>query len=69
MHAWTAAAWLDLQRHGVTGDEAFHELHARVAASAEGSREATASLALLAYLFESCDVFDNPPVDWTGTAA
>lgn len=62
-------AWLDLQSRSVTGDEAFHDLYARVAAKAEGSREATASLALLAYLFESCDIFANPPADWTGTAA
>lgn len=61
--------WLDLQRRDMTGDEAFHALYARVAANAAGSREATASLALLAYLFESCDIFDNPPADWTGTAA
>ncbi|MEV8609472.1 ABC-three component system protein [Amycolatopsis sp. NPDC051373] len=61
--------WLNLQRHGNAGDEAFHALYARVAANAEGSREATASLALLAYLFESCDIFGNPPVGWTGTAA
>lgn len=61
--------WLNLQRHGMTGDDAFHALYERVAANAEGSREATASLALLAYLFESCDIFDNPPAGWTGTAA
>ncbi|CAM4173450.1 ABC-three component system protein [Kibdelosporangium persicum] len=61
--------WLNLQRNGATGDEAFHALYDRVATNAEGSREATASLALLAYLFESCDIFDNPPADWTGTAA
>ena len=62
-------AWLDLQRDGVIGDEAFHVLYERVAANAEGSREATASLALLAYLFECCDIFENPPAGWTGSAA
>jgi ABC-3C protein len=61
--------WLNLHRRGVSGDEAFQVLYERVAANAEGSREATASLALLAYLFEACDIFDNPPADWTGTAA
>jgi hypothetical protein len=61
--------WLRLQRQGVTGDDAFHALYARVAANVRGSREATASLALLAFLFESCDIFDNPPAGWTGTAA
>ena len=61
--------WLNLQRQGVTGDEAFHVLYERVAGNVQGSREATASLALLAYLFESCDIFANPPSDWTGTAA
>ncbi|PWK89552.1 hypothetical protein C8D88_102826 [Lentzea atacamensis] len=61
--------WLNLQRQGVTGDEAFHVLYERVAGNVQGSREATASLALLAYLFESCDIFANPPADWTGTAA
>ncbi|AUI62996.1 ABC-three component system protein [Amycolatopsis sp. BJA-103] len=61
--------WLNLQRQAVIGDEAFHALYDRVAANAQGSREATASLALLAFLFESCDIFDNPPADWSGTAA
>lgn len=61
--------WLDLQRQGVTGDEAFDALYRKVAAHVEGSREATASLALLAYMFESCDIFDNPPADWAGSAA
>jgi hypothetical protein len=61
--------WLNLQRRNVTGDEAFYLLYERVAGNVEGSREATASLALLAYLFECCDIFDNPPADWTGTAA
>jgi hypothetical protein len=61
--------WLNLQRRGVTGDEAFHLLYEHVTANAQGSREATASLALLAFLFESCDIFANPPADWTGTAA
>lgn len=61
--------WLNLQRQGVAGDEAFHVLYERVAGNVQGSREATASLALLAYLFESCDIFANPPADWTGTAA
>lgn len=61
--------WLNLHQCGVTGDEAFHVLYERAAANARGSREATASLALLAFLFESCDIFDNPPADWTGAAA
>lgn len=61
--------WLNLQRRGVPGDEAFQVLYERVAANIEGSREATASLALLAYLFESCDIFDNPPANWAGSAA
>ncbi|MFJ8814841.1 ABC-three component system protein [Amycolatopsis thermoflava] len=61
--------WLNLQRRAVSGDEAFQALYHRVAANAQGSREATASLALLAFLFESCDIFENPPADWSGTAA
>jgi hypothetical protein len=61
--------WFNLQRNSVTGDEAFDVLYGRVAANVQGSREATASLALLAFLFESCDIFDNPPADWSGTAA
>jgi len=61
--------WLKLQQRGVTGDEAFRTLYERVAANVQGSREATASLALLAFLFESCDIFDNPPAGWAGTAA
>ncbi|MBB5808820.1 hypothetical protein F4560_008588 [Saccharothrix ecbatanensis] len=63
------AEWLRLQHRGMSGDEAFAFLYDRVAAHAQGSREATASLALLAFLFESCDIFDNPPADWSGTAA
>jgi hypothetical protein len=61
--------WLRLQQLGVTGDEAFHQLYERVGSRARGSRELTASLALLAFLFESCDIFDNPPAGWSGTAA
>lgn len=61
--------WLGLQRRGTTGDEAFHLLYERVAANVSGSRQATASLALLAFLFESCDIFDNPPTGWTRAAA
>ena len=53
----------------MTGDGAFHALYEHVAANARGSRQATASLALLAFLFESCDIFDNPSTDWSGTAA
>ncbi|ROP37240.1 ABC-three component system protein [Saccharothrix texasensis] len=61
--------WLKLQKQGTAGDEAFGLLYDRVAAHTQGSREATASLALLAFLFESCDIFENPPADWSGTAA
>lgn len=53
-------------RSATTPDGAFDELFEHVAAHAAGSREVTASLALLAYLFEECDIFDNPPPDWAG---
>lgn len=59
--------WLRLQTTGVVADDAFHQLYERVASCAKSSRGLTASLALLAFLFESCDIFDNPPTDWPGT--
>lgn len=61
--------WQRLQAQGVVGDDAFHALHDRVTAAAEGSRQITAAIALMAYLFESCDIFDNPPSDWPRRAA
>ncbi len=57
--------WHRLQKTA-TPDEAFDELFDYVGRNANGSRELTASLALLAYFFESCDIFDNPPTDWPG---
>ena len=55
--------WLRL-RPTATPDVAFHRLLDHISANAQGSRALTASLALLAYLFETCDIFDNPPSDW-----
>jgi hypothetical protein len=60
--------WFTLQQQGIAGDEAFQHLFDHVASHAKGSRELTASLALLAFLFESCDIFANPPADWLGAA-
>lgn len=68
--AFMKADWLHLQSQGVDGDEAFHSLYDRALPSASGgSRQVTAALALLAYLFESCEIFENPPSDWPGVAA
>jgi hypothetical protein len=60
--------WMRI-RTTTTPDAAFAYLYDHVTTHARGSREVTASLALLAYLFESCDVFDNPPADWKGLAS
>lgn len=50
-------------------DDAFNQLLDRISANECGSRGLTAALALFAYLFESCDIFDNPPADWSGSAS
>jgi len=59
-------SWLRLQST-VSPDAAFNELFDQITAHAQGSRGLTASLALLAYLFEECDIFDNPPPEWFGS--
>lgn len=61
--------WMRLQAQGVDGDDAFHALHDKAIRPFGGSRQMSASLALLAFLFESCDIFDNPPLGWPGAAA
>ena len=55
------AEWLRLQEQDPTPDEVFHGLNDLAVRHARGSRELTAALALLAYLFEACDIFANPP--------
>jgi len=60
--------WMGLQARGVDGDDAFEHLYERVTRSAQDSRQVSAALALLAYLFESCDIFENAPSDWPGAA-
>lgn len=61
--------WMRLQAEGTVGDAAFHALCDKALAPAAGSRQMSAALALLAYLFESCDIFDNPPSGWAGAVA
>ena len=60
-------AWRRIQPMA-TSDDAFDHLYQLVCEHAEGSRGMTAALALLAHLFEVCDIFENPPSDWPGLA-
>lgn len=60
-------AWRHVQAMK-TPDEAFDHLYQMVGEHAHGSRGMTASLALLAHLFEVCDIFENPPPDWQGVS-
>ena len=59
--------WMRLRT--ATPDDAFDQLFEHISVHAKGSRGLSASLALLAYLFESCDIFDNPPSGWEGVAS
>jgi hypothetical protein len=52
-----------------TADDAFDVLFQYMIENSEGSRALTASLALLAHLFEACDIFDSPPLNWHGIAS
>lgn len=59
--------WQRIQA-AATPDDAFDHLFDHVASHASGSRGLTSSLALFAYLFEACDIFENPPADWSGSS-
>jgi hypothetical protein len=58
-------AWRNFQTTA-TPDGAFDQLYQLVSEHAQGPRGMTAALAMLAHLFEVCDIFENPPPDWGG---
>jgi hypothetical protein len=53
------AKYLELKEHGIVGDDAFHQLWVFAGAGQhETSAREVATLALLTFLFEECDIFE-----------
>ncbi|EGR2534316.1 hypothetical protein DYB88_14115 [Vibrio cholerae] len=59
------AYYLEMRAEGIAADQIFNKLQKFAGSDPAMTSSQVSSLAVLTYFFERCDIFENPPKDWS----